>query len=170
MQKEGKYKCVSDKRDMFGWYHHLKITIRWHGRENQASSFGRQCTWKYSHENHPLHRRGDAGNADASISLGMPGTRGRDATILSRSPLRGSERLFELAERYAKVRHGKRHIYHSTHIHASTRGNIHMQVEHGIKITSDWETRDLIYEVSLSFIIFELREMFEIMLDRDSEK
>lgn len=51
--------------------------------------------------------------------------------------LRGSERLFELAERYARVRHGNRHVYHSTYIHASTHANIYVQVEHDIKVTSD---------------------------------
>lgn len=34
-----------------------------------------------------LRRRTGAGDADASISLGMPRTQGRDATILSRSSI-----------------------------------------------------------------------------------
>lgn len=51
--------------------------------------------------------------------------------------LRGSERLFELAERYARVRHGKRHIYLDVHTYTRQRANIHVQIEHDIKVTSD---------------------------------
>lgn len=82
-KKEEKNKCVSDKCDIFVRYHRLKIsTVVRIERVRLVSNVLENIRMRIV-----LHRCSDAGNADASISLGMPGTQGRDATILSRSSI-----------------------------------------------------------------------------------